>query len=915
MDWFLLQPTSVEQIARCLFTGILACYLLGVKNKSMAARWLAAAFVALTADGIADFMGQSVYAPWYLYFAPVQFVSILIIILSLLMFAYAFLENPFPRESKIVLFLTGLFILGYTGFLAYQLFAYGRSVNLLIFLFSMEIAGTFLVVWLLVVLLRKTMRLSEVTNSSARLVSRGSFRTLTARLAVLATRLVKPKGRTASAHRAFALLSVFLLVNILANLTEDFGLIPEQVGAYLKFTGMLIFFMGFVVVYINHAPEPTTLPVKLVGFTLILVLALLAILVHVIEKPAERMRESGPFLLPDRQAVRFDPDESGGYRVTSAPFHFDPILGEDLGFADNDTATVALGFAFPFFGSSWREVLVEENAAVLFGSDRVPAVHSSIWELPLIAPLLVNLNASQGGGVFYKLEPDKATITWHQIPRSGTSALNTIQLVLYKQGAIAFVYDRIDAPMGYWIRGIRPEGSDSQFANILFTADLPYTLAAGTGLREDYEYASRRLVHEKMIPLAFVVLACTLFILLVFPLLFRTSLVKPLDRLLNGVRQVNEGDLEAEVTVRANDEIGTLTRNFNLMTTSLRTAQTNLRAHAEDLEVLKNRLQAENTYLQDEIKLQHNFGNIITRSETLKRVLRSVEQVAATDATVLITGESGTGKELLARAIHQLSLRGDRPLVKVNCAALPAELIESELFGHEKGAFTGAIAKKIGRFELADGGTIFLDEIGDLPLGLQAKLLRVLQEGEFERLGSPKTITVDVRVIAATNRDLEREKEEGHFREDLYYRLCVVPIESPPLRARKEDIPLLVTHFVKKYSKKVGKQIEAIPQSVIDTLQGYHWPGNVRELENVIERAVILSPGKKLVLGDWLSKAPTASDGALLCTLEENERRHILKALELTGGRVSGAKGAAKLLNINPNTLTSRMKKLGLRGK
>lgn len=332
----------------------------------------------------------------------------------------------------------------------------------------------------------------------------------------------------------------------------------------------------------------------------------------------------------------------------------------------------------------------------------------------------------------------------------------------------------------------------------------------------------------------------------------------------------------------------------------------------DEVQHLKNRLQDENTYLQDEIRIVHNFEHIITRCEALKKVLRNVEQVAATDATVLILGESGTGKELLARAVHNISVRGKRPLVKVNCSALPVNLIESELFGHEKGAFTGAIARKIGRFELANGGTIFLDEIGDLPLELQVKLLRVLQEGEFERLGSSVTHKVDVRIIAATNRDLHTEIEQGRFREDLFYRLNVFPIVIPPLRERKEDIPLLIKHFVKKYCRKIGKPVANIPQSFVDKLQAYNWPGNVRELENIIERAVIVSPGEKLVLGDWLPKNNGQNGNSQLSSLDENERNHIIKALEKTGWRISGEKGAAKLLQINAKTLESRMKKLGI---
>jgi transcriptional regulator with GAF, ATPase, and Fis domain len=295
----------------------------------------------------------------------------------------------------------------------------------------------------------------------------------------------------------------------------------------------------------------------------------------------------------------------------------------------------------------------------------------------------------------------------------------------------------------------------------------------------------------------------------------------------------------------------------------------------------------------------------------LNKVLRSVEQVASTDSTVLILGETGTGKELLARAIHSISNRADRPLVKVNCATLPENLIESELFGHEKGAFTGATSRKIGRFELAQDGTIFLDEIGELPLSLQTKLLRVLQEGEFERLGDPKTFKVDVRVIAATNRILEKEIEEGSFRKDLFYRLNVFPIKIPPLRERREDIPLLVKHFLKKYNTKVGKELQLISKEMMERLQSYDWPGNVRELENIIERAVVTSTGKKLLIGNWLTHSSAQTSSKIL-PLEEMEKRYIIDILEMTEWKVSGEKGAAKILDINPQTLVSRMKKLGI---
>ena len=333
------------------------------------------------------------------------------------------------------------------------------------------------------------------------------------------------------------------------------------------------------------------------------------------------------------------------------------------------------------------------------------------------------------------------------------------------------------------------------------------------------------------------------------------------------------------------------------------------------MEQEKKRLEAQNQYLQEEIKLTHNFEEIVSRSANFKKVLQQIEQVATTDATVLILGESGTGKELIARAIHNISNRSKQPLVKVNCATLPANLIESELFGHEKGAFTGAVEKKIGRFELADGGTIFLDEIGELPVELQAKLLRVLQEGEFERLGNPKTMKVNVRVIAATNRNLKLAIEKKEFREDLYYRLNVFPVICPPLRERKDDIPLLVKHFCKKHEGKIGKIVHTIPDRVNEALMAYDWPGNIRELENIIERALILSREGVLEYGDWVPAHATVTNGvpkSPATKLEEVEKEHILAVLKQTGWRVSGEKGAAKILGLNATTLEARMKKLGI---
>ena len=397
------------------------------------------------------------------------------------------------------------------------------------------------------------------------------------------------------------------------------------------------------------------------------------------------------------------------------------------------------------------------------------------------------------------------------------------------------------------------------------------------------------------------------------------------EELHNQISQIFKSKKSKEVEVICGEQIFSILFSpiFNAGYVNVYASDITERKHAEEalrkalnkIEQLKNRMQAENIYLQEEIKIQHNFEEIIGASKALKKSLRKVEQVASTDSTVLILGETGTGKELLARAVHFLSDRRDRPLVKVNCAALPANLIESELFGHEKGAFTGALNRKIGRFELADGGTIFLDEIGDLSLELQSKLLRVLQEGEFERLGNPQTTKVDVRIISATNRDLEKAIEDGSFREDLYYRLNVFPIQSPPLRERQEDIPILVRHFIKKFTARTGKKIETVPQKVMAALQGYHWPGNVREVENIIERAVIISPGKQLKLEDWLSKTVISSKASHISTLEEFEREHILEVLELARWRVSGESGAAKVLGLKPTTLEARMKKLGITRK
>ena len=342
-----------------------------------------------------------------------------------------------------------------------------------------------------------------------------------------------------------------------------------------------------------------------------------------------------------------------------------------------------------------------------------------------------------------------------------------------------------------------------------------------------------------------------------------------------------------------------------------------LRATLVEVEALRERLQSENEYLRAGAASAEGFEDVIGESPALQTVLFQVEQVAPADSAVLLLGETGTGKELIAKAIHVRSRRRDRTLVKVNCAALPPTLIESELFGHEKGAFTGAVSRKIGRFEMAHGGTLFLDEIGELPLALQTKLLRVLQEGEFERVGSSVTQKVDVRVIAASNRNLAEAVREGAFRSDLYYRLRVFPIDMPPLRARKEDIPLLVWHFLGHLARTVGKKIERVPAATMARLVAYDWPGNIRELRNVLERAVVLSPGPVLrldELGESLQAAgPANTDGGGVRRLEDVEREHILRTLESCDWRLKGKGNAAMQLGLNASTLYSRMKKLGIR--
>ncbi|HKS96484.1 MAG TPA: sigma 54-interacting transcriptional regulator [Terriglobia bacterium] len=387
----------------------------------------------------------------------------------------------------------------------------------------------------------------------------------------------------------------------------------------------------------------------------------------------------------------------------------------------------------------------------------------------------------------------------------------------------------------------------------------------------------------------------------------RSACIVPLvnrDRVLG---TLNAGSLKEDAFTE--DDVELLTQVANQVAIAVDNALA-----FNQIAALQAQLAEEKLYLEDEIRTEHDFEEIVGESEALKRVLKKVETVAPTDSTVLVQGETGTGKEVIARAIHNLSRRRDATFVKVNCAAIPSGLLESELFGHERGAFTGAITQKIGRFELAHRGTLFLDEIGDIPLELQPKLLRVLQEREFERLGSTRTTRVDVRLVAATNRNLVQMVEDREFRSDLYYRVNVFPIVVPPLRERPEDIPALVRYFAQKYARRMNKSIETIPTEAMQALQQAQWPGNVRELENLIERAVILSQGPvlRVPLAELKQAAETPAVAGGVQTLDTAEREHILRALRETRGVVGGPRGAAALLGMKRTTLQSRMRKLGI---
>ena len=379
---------------------------------------------------------------------------------------------------------------------------------------------------------------------------------------------------------------------------------------------------------------------------------------------------------------------------------------------------------------------------------------------------------------------------------------------------------------------------------------------------------------------------------------------------LAGALQEAHNELEKRVGERTS-ELRTANEHLGKEIKEHRRDEESLRQALSEIKSLKDRLEAENIYFRQEARKKQPYDHILGQSDGLKYVLYRAEQVAPQNTTVLILGETGTGKELIAAVIHNLSPRRDRPLITVNCAALPANLIESELFGREKGAFTGADTRQIGRFEIAHGSTLCLDEIGELPLELQAKLLRVIQHNEFERLGSSRTIKVDVRIVATTNRNLEEEVRKGRFRQDLYYRINVFPITVPPLRQRQEDIPLLVQAFTERYARRIGKQITSIQKETMKALQDYHWPGNIRELESIIERAVILCPGPVLQLTDKLEIA-SLPFSAGMNTLEESERNQILNTLAETRWRLEGKNGAAAILGLHPSTLRARMHKLGI---
>jgi len=458
----------------------------------------------------------------------------------------------------------------------------------------------------------------------------------------------------------------------------------------------------------------------------------------------------------------------------------------------------------------------------------------------------------------------------------------------------------------------------------------------GRVFREQRPLLRRDLARERQFPAEEAALADGVRSYVIVPLVARGRPVGTLAVASTTPEQYTEADVVflqevanqialAVENMKAYEEVRALNERMQAEIVRRERAEAALRATLAEVEALRRRLQDENVYLREEIRREHDFVEMVGSSPALLALLDRVDSVARTDATVLILGETGTGKELIARAVHDRSARKERPLVKVNCSAISAGLVESELFGHVKGAFTGALERRVGRFELADGGTVFLDEVGDLPPDTQVKLLRVLQEREFEPVGSNRTVRVDVRVIAATNRDLEAAVREGRFRADLFYRLNVVPLPVPPLRERRSDIPQLAAFFLARYAARFGKKVNGLSPDAAARLLAYEWPGNVRELQNVIERAVVLARGPVLELdrelpaparaevGPVPGPAPGLGPAGLVGTLEEIERRHILSALVQSRGVIEGPRGAAAILKVHPNTLRSRLEKLGIK--
>jgi len=471
--------------------------------------------------------------------------------------------------------------------------------------------------------------------------------------------------------------------------------------------------------------------------------------------------------------------------------------------------------------------------------------------------------------------------------------LNVKNLELIKAGM-----PRNDGSYRYHYRGVEKIGS------IAIVPQTRWMVVVTQPVKEVFAPLKRLQI------IIWVVISIAILLAVIVALRNLRKVLKPLLQISKDSERFAKGDYTFHPAPYSYTEIDSLQSCFKSMAEDVKTREDSLRQALDEITELKGQLEQENIYLRDELEVNHRYDEIVGESDVVKRMLYQAEQVGKEDTTVLILGETGTGKELLARAIHKISHRRNRVLVKVNCAALAPTLIESELFGREKGAYTGALNRQIGWFEAANGSTLFLDEIGDLPLDLQAKLLRVLQESQIERLGSTKTISVDVRILAATNKDLSKEVLKGRFRKDLFYRLNVFTITAPSLQERREDIPVLVWAFVNEFSNSMGKTITKISNKCMRRLQRYSWPGNIRELRNVIEKAMIMNSGQTLNIDRFL---PQDSENYRPMKLKELEREHILKVLDKAGWKVSGKEGAAEILGLKPTTLEARMKKLGIK--